>query len=179
MQKNHLNIIAGIGVIIALISIFTVAYRLVRNPMSSVTSPKATHTVLIVDLNANGEFTESDLAMGKDAILAIRPVNMKNNNYEWFSSFDLLSSFDENRDKKLDAKDPIFPHLGLLFHPGDKTRQHFIPLKEAGIITIKLDKQLLTNAQAVSKKTKPEIRAGYVIMKGGGKREIRIIQVNI
>ena len=179
MQKKHLNIIAGIGVIIALVSIFTVAYRLVQRPSSSAPPSVAAHTVLIVDLNANGEFTENDLAMGKDAILAIRPVNMKNNDYEWFSSFDLLSSFDENRDKKLDAKDPIFPYLGLLFHPGDKTRQHFISLKAAGIIAIKLDKQLLTNAQVISQKTKSEMRAGYAIMKGGGKREIRIVQVNI
>lgn len=176
-RKKNFNFALSLFLLLALAGIFIAAYRYVHQPMTSIIQKDPVHALLIVDLNNNKKFVQEDLQKGEDAILVVRTKTIKDNQTEWFSSLAALIMHDINKDNRIDARDPIFSQLALLYYPG-QPQQKYVSLKKAHIKAIVIDKTQLVKLSGKVEQIS-ECVAGHVEFTNGKTRKIKVVAIKI
>ena len=177
--KKYFNFVMGFILVLVLFSLFLVAYYFRHHLFAATQQQTKTwvHPVLIVDFNNNGQFIQSDLQKGQDAILVVKNSETKDKSPEWFSSLAALIAYDINQDQRIDKQDPIFPKLALLYYPG-QPKQKYISLKNAHIKAIVIDKTKLVKLPGKAEEI-PEFTAGHVEFNNGEIRNIKAVAIKI
>ena len=172
MRNRVIAVGSMLGVII-LIGVFALAFWMVRHPGQSLLKPKVLiHQLLVVDFDNDNLLDESELLHGADAVIAVHDADRD----ELFSSMSMLQHSDVNQDERLDANDPIFHKLRLVFFTDNGKGRRYESFEEAGIKAITIYKESLTTNPNVIHNPADNL-AGYAIMKDGSKRPIRLVIV--
>lgn len=168
MKKRPIIIVV---LLMVLIAIFVAAYQ-IRYDKAADKKPKTTHPVLVVDIKNNGRIDLEDLEEGTDALLVLQASL---DEHHWLSSLNALIKFDLNHDQRIDRKDAIYPHIGLVYFPNDPEKQKYVSLKNAGVVAIVFVNERVTKISGAN--TTEQTMIGYALMQDGSKRKINVLQV--
>lgn len=139
---------------IALLGLFIAAYYARHSQPAPVQAKTPlTHPVLVVVL-----------AKDKAPLLVMQTGDAQQ---QWISGLDVLMKFDLNHDRRIDKKDAIYPHIGLVFSPGDVKQQKYVALEKAGVKAIVFEHG----------KSAEQVTVGHAVMTDGTQRKINVLQV--
>lgn len=158
-------------------------YRFYTSPkvvqeVSSISAGYGWVNAFIVDLDGNKDFTQNGIMGGDDGVLTVHMGDNPNMHQEdIIQGKDVLMEFDVNHDGIIDARDPVYPRLEIVFFNKKKSGQltHTL-IMNMGIRAILLDPTLV--AQAV--KERPSIHAdtvGVAVFADGSQRLINQVSI--
>lgn len=144
MNKNLISKIIITVVVITLVVLIPVAYIFIHSCDDTKTAAiDPTHSALVLDYSLKGNYTEKAILNNRGALIGLQAENTKNGNIDVFNSLSGLNSLDANKDGRLDAKDPMFSHIILVFLD-EHGKQRFVNLQKAGITEIVFQHKIAT-----------------------------------
>lgn len=179
MQKKLFIYFIAAFFIVSLGILFVIAYQRLHHPQIH-TTPVTTNPVIAVDFSGDKILNQEELIKGEDAILGIRQQVKGSTNSstdQIFNSVAALERWDTNKDGRLDRKDPIYPHLELVFLSDGGKKRKYVSLEKAGIIAIIFNKEKIGKIKEVSKST--DNLLGRALKANGTEVKIRVISVTV
>lgn len=138
--------------------------------------------IMVVDMHQIGVFDEKTVLSGQLPIIAIQngpdPSDYRTMQFGFLDEVGRLLAFDSTSNGRIDNLDPIYNQLDLVYLTPGQINQ-IIPIADAGIRTIYLDKNHLTPTELY-----PNGPKGYwqvvntVVLGDGSTRSVRVIPVN-
>jgi len=175
-MKNRVAIFLGSFGVIALIAIIAIAYLMLHHPgkIFPETAAWVEHRVLVADFDKNGLLDEAEIMQGKDGVLAMRSL-WEDNKDALFSSTSALQRLDKNKDGQLNASDPIFPRLELVYFLNKGKDKKRVSFKEAGVKALILNPASFQ--QSLDSLSPKDNIAGTLLMVNGESYPVRMIAI--
>lgn len=130
-----------------------------------------TITVLAIDLDTDNNPNLKDVLKGTDGVLVVRQTKNGREVRDLIQGQAVLAVLDQNKDGRIDAHDPIFNQLDLMFLTKDnKIKANYTPLVRAGIRAITIDPKYISPQ---TRKNNFVYTPGTVLMADGSTRLIR------
>ncbi len=181
-MKNLAAVFLGVFSVLVLVAIIVMAYLMLHHPAKVaplneiLEKTPLTHRLVVIDFDDSGLLDEAELMQGKDGIIIVKKPAGKNKKEELFNSASAFQRLDANKDGRIDASDPMYPYLQLMFFTDNGKNRRYVTFAQADIKSIQIDQKRLNAQQRKSLNPKDNI-IGEAILINGKKHVVRLISI--
>lgn len=176
MYRKILIIVLFALILSGFAAIFITAHHLLKNP-SLMAPQQRSHPVIVINMSDIKTIDDDAVLQGKVGVLTIvLPPDPKRQGHHHFNSVSALQNYDLNKDGRLDAQDPIFSHMELMFFADNGKKHQGMSLPDAKIQALVFDLKPVMSArvnQAVN------MHVGQALMANGTKHDIYLLSLSV
>jgi CRP-like cAMP-binding protein len=153
----------------------------ISSPLTDVSVAPIVTMVMAVNVDNAPAITVENIQNGSVPILAIHNSSNSSEHQRdtlsFVNQFAQLVFFDSDQNGRIDMSDPVFSRLELVFLSTDPSKIKRLPIADAGIRAIALNKPELIDYAINNQPTKLQDVNSTVIMANGSRRDVKILPI--